>query len=178
MRDRYKIIEQDEIYFITSTIVEWLPVFTSDEYFEILINSVKYCAGQKSLKIYAYVILDNHFHLIASAPELTKVISSLKKYSAKLIIKQLKQDNKDWLLNQLAYRKKAYKKASTYQVWQEGIHPVLISNLEIFRQKVEYIHFNPVKRGLVDMTDHWRYSSARNYIHEDHSIIEVDCSMS
>ena len=178
MRDRYKIIEKGSVYFITSTIVEWLPVFTSDKYFNVIINSLKYCIDQKSLKLYAYVILDNHLHMIASALELGDVMKSVKNYSAKLIINQLKQDHKDWLLNQLAYRKKAYKKTSTHQVWQEGVHPVLISSPDIFRQKVEYIHHNPVRRGLIDRPEYWRYGSARNYIQDDHSIIEVDCTLS
>lgn len=163
---------------MTSTIIEWLPIFTSDKYFDILINLLKYCIDQKSLKLYVYAILDNHFHLIVSAPKLAEVISSVKKYSAKMIIKQLKHDNKEWLLNQLTYRKKAYKMASNYQVWQEGAHPVLISSLDVFRQKAEYIHHNPVRRGLVDQPEHWRYSSARNYILDDHSIIKIDCTLS
>ncbi|NIR50255.1 transposase, partial [candidate division KSB1 bacterium] len=41
-------------------------------------------------------------------------------------------------------------------------------------QKIEYIHFNPVKRGLVDFPEHWRYSSARNFVCEDHSVIQID----
>jgi hypothetical protein len=49
------------------------------------------------------------------------------------------------------------------QIWQEGVHPQLIQNEIMMRQKVEYIHNNPVKRGYVDDPLHWRYSSARNY---------------
>jgi hypothetical protein len=44
-------------------------------------------------------------------------------------------------------------------------------------QKIEYIHYNPVKRGYVDEPEYWRYSSARNYLNDDHTIIEVDCSL-
>ncbi len=47
-------------------------------------------------------------------------------------------------------------------------------NEKMLVQKIEYIHFNPVKRGYVESPEHWRYSSARNFLLEDHSIIEID----
>jgi len=177
MRDSYKITDKDGVHFITSTIIEWLPVFTQGSYFEIIIDSLKYCMRSKVLKLYAFVILDNHFHLIVSSSELAGAISSLKKFTASKIIEQLNIDEKKWLLNQLLFYKKKYKKASTYQVWQEGIHPMLISSPDMLKQKIDYIHYNPVKRGLVDLPEQWRYSSARNYLLDDHSIIGVDCSL-
>jgi len=63
----------------------------------------------------------------------------------------------------LAFYKKAHKKNTTYQLWQEGIQPKLIQDDKTMIQKIEYIHNNPVKRGYVDDGVHWRYSSARDY---------------
>ena len=174
MRSRYKISEKDGIYFVTSTITEWLPVFTSEKYFEIIIGSLQFCKEKRCFNLYAYVILDNHFHLVASAPDLSETMTSMKKYTAHEIIRQLEEDKKEWLLNQLAYYKKRHKKKSTHQVWQEGFHPQLLINEDMLIQKIDYMHHNPVKRGFVDLPEHWRYSSARNYILNDHSIIEVD----
>ena len=174
MRSRYKITEKNGIYFVTSTIVEWMPVFTTQKYFDIVIQSLKFCKDQKGLKLSAFVILDNHFHLIVSGPELAATLSSLKKFTAKEIITQLKQDNKHWLLSQLAFYKKRNKTASDYQVWQEGVHPQLIINPEMLVQKTEYIHYNPVRHGLVYMPEHWRYSSSRNYSLGDHSVIQIN----
>ncbi len=94
MRDRYKILDKNGIHFITSTIVEWLPVFTNAVYFQILIDSMNYCIQYKSLKLYAYVILENHFHLIASALHLSETISSIKKFTAKMILEQLEKTAK------------------------------------------------------------------------------------
>ena len=103
MRTRYQILESDSVYFITSTIVEWIPVFTKKEYFEIIIDSLSYCRKQKGLKLYAYVILDNHIHLICSADNLTQIIKDFKSYTAREIIKTARTDNKKWLLNQLEF---------------------------------------------------------------------------
>ena len=131
----------------------------------------------KGLKLYVYVILDNHFHLVALAPQFSETIMALKKFTARNIVDQLKLDNKDWLLAQPAFYKKSYKSKSDYQVWQEGIHPKLITSVEMLTQKIEYIHHNPVKRGLVELPEHWLHSSARNYILEDHSLIKIDCTL-
>ena len=174
MRTRYKITEENGIYFVTSTVVEWIPIFTSRAYFDILIDSLKYCKAEKGLKLYAFVILDNHFHLIVSGDDLSRTLQSLKRFTSRKIIEQLKLHNKHWLLNQLAYFKKRYKVESTFQVWQEGFHPQLILNEQMLVQKIDYIHNNAIERGFVDAPEHWRYSSARNFILGDHSIIQLD----
>ncbi|MBT4936498.1 transposase [Candidatus Peregrinibacteria bacterium] len=163
MRSRYKIVSDEHHYFITSTIVEWLPIFTKKEYCNIIIDSLDFCQKNKGLYIHAYVILDNHIHLVVSGKNLVQILKDFKSFSAKQIIKELKKDDIEWLLNQLAFFKKKHKIASQYQVWQEGFHPQLINGYTMLKQKIEYIHNNPVKRGLVEDPVHWLYSSARNY---------------
>jgi len=78
-------------------------------------------------------------------------------------LKYLQKENIKTILEQLAFYKKAHKKQTTYQFWQEGIRPKLIQDEKMMMQKIEYIYSNPVKRGYVDNATHWRYSSARNY---------------
>ncbi|MEO6971364.1 MAG: hypothetical protein ABI217_10765 [Chthoniobacterales bacterium] len=63
--------EQDQAHFVTSTVVAWLPLFTTAARRDILVDSLAYCRTKKSLKIYAWVILDNHFHAILAAPALS-----------------------------------------------------------------------------------------------------------
>ena len=94
MRTRYKITDQDGIYFITSTIVEWIPVFTTKPYFDILALSLTFCRKQKELQLFSYVILDNHFHCITQAPDLSGTMTSIKKFIAKTILLQIKKDYK------------------------------------------------------------------------------------
>ncbi len=64
MRSRYQIIRNSGVYFTTSTIIEWIPVFTKKEYFDIVVQSLSYCRQNKGLKLFAYVVMDNHVHLI------------------------------------------------------------------------------------------------------------------
>jgi putative transposase len=174
MRDRYKIYENEGIHFVTSTIIEWIPVFTSESYFNIIIDSLKYCMQNKNFCLYNYVILDNHFHMIVSASDLSGTLASIRKYTASQIVKQLTEDKNTWLLNLMSFYKKKHKIKSQYQVWQEGVHPELIQSDTIYRQKAEYIHNNPLERGYVSRQEHWLYSSARNYILGDDSLIKVN----
>jgi len=68
------------------------------------------------------------------------------------------------ILDQLEFYMKSYKTDRKNQLWEEGVHPEMIQNYEMLRQKIDYIHNNPVKRGFVDLPEHWKYSSARNYV--------------
>jgi putative transposase len=116
-------------------------------------------------KVHAWgVILDTHFHAIVAAPDLARVLGDLKRHTARQVIEQLEAEKCDWLLNQLRYLRASHKSESKYQVWQEGSHPQAIVTDEMMQQKLEYLHNNPVKRGLVASPEHWRYSSAHEWL--------------
>lgn len=174
MRSRYRVVDTESVYFLTSTILEWLPVFTSAPYFEIVTKSLAYCRHHKALRLYAYVILDNHIHVIGGAEDLSGVMQAFKRHTAKQIIELATSTNREWLLNQFAYYRKKHKIASKHQVWQEGFYPKRIQDDDMMYQKLKYIHENPVRRGYVEAPEHWRYSSARNYIVNDDRIMEID----
>jgi hypothetical protein len=79
-------------------------------------------------------------------------------------LKHLEAEKCDWLLNKLHYFRAAHKVESEYQLWQEGSHPQAILSNEMILQKLEYLHNNPVKRGLVASPEHWLYSSAHEWL--------------
>jgi putative transposase len=173
MRTRYKISDKETVYFITSTIVDWKEVFKSDNYFDILINSLNFKRKDSELKLFAYVFMRNHIHLILCCNDIIKFVKELKSFTARQIIKQLEIDNEKELLNHFIQNKKIYKTDSKYQIWQEGFHPELICNLNTFRQKAEYIHNNPVRKGYVLKPELWKYSSATNYLLGS-GVIDID----
>jgi len=174
LRSSYKLIDQEALYFITSTTLEWLPVFTSEKYFKILIDSVKFCQDKKNLKVYAYVIMDNHIHMVLSDENLTNIMRAFKGFTAQEIVSQLKLDNKAWFLNQFGFHKLKHKTYSEHQVWQESFHPQQILSTEMLHQKIDYIHFNPVKRGFVSKPEHWKYSSASFYYSGEEGVIKLE----
>ena len=115
------------------------------------------------MTLLGYVVLENHVHLIAAAENLPKEVADFKSYTARRVIDYLTERHVRTLLNGLEYHKARHKGDREFQLWQEGSHPKAIENEEMLRQKLEYIHDNPVKRGYVSDPIHWRYSSARNY---------------
>jgi len=173
MRSRYKIAELEAPHFITCTIVGWLPVCTRTKYLDIITASLSFCRQEKGLRLHAYVILDNHLHLVVTAENLSQVIRDFKRHTAKEILAVAQQEDKQWLLKQFEFFKSAHKGNSQHQVWQEGFHPQAITTEDMLRQKLEYIHYNPVRIGLVDRPEDWRYSSARNYLGQD-GVLEID----
>jgi putative transposase len=162
-RSRYKIYEPTHPHFITCTILHWIPIFTRVETTDIILNSFRYLQQEDNLNIYAYVILENHLHLIASSDDIGYSMRKFKSFTAKEILKYLQQKNVTTILDQLAFYKKAHKTKAEYQLWQEGIQPKLIQSEQMMIERINYIHQNPVKRGYVDEVKHWRYSSARDY---------------
>jgi putative transposase len=108
------------------------------------------------------VILENHCRLLARSPDLAKSVASFKSYTAGRIIERL-AERQSPVLRLLAVHKARHKVDREHQVWQEGSHPEQIAGEAMMRQKLDYIHRNPVARGYVDDPLHWRYSSARNY---------------
>lgn len=162
-KSRYRIYEKDVPHFLTCTVVNWLPLFSKPALVDILYASWQYLQTQDRLTIHAYVIMENHLHMVAASKDLAKEIGDFKSFTARRIIDYLKNNKEQYLLEQLAQNKAIYKQDREYQVWQEGSHPQLIQDEAMMAQKIAYIHNNPVKRGYVTDPAHWRYSSAGNY---------------
>jgi REP element-mobilizing transposase RayT len=162
-RSRYTITEIDKPHFLTCTIVEWLPLFTRPVLVDIVLNTWRYQQANQNLKLYGYVVLENHLHYLAQSPNLAKSVSSFKSFTARNIVDHLQHLNAESTLQRLRFAKRAHKLDRVYQVWQEGVHAEMVYSERVMRQKLDYIHHNPVKRGYVDLGEHWRYSSARDY---------------
>ena len=163
-------------YFITCTVLEWIDIFTKPEYFKIITDSLTYCRKNKGLKVYEYVIMTNHLHMIAGTPEadtMSHVLSDFKKHTTREIYRQLEKDNRRYILNILnnSYHKK---KGYANQIWQRENYPEMIHSDQFLLTKVKYMYMNPVLKGYVVQPEHWQYSSARNWIFGKHDVIELD----
>jgi putative transposase len=172
-RSRYVITEADKPHFLTCTVMEWLPVFMRPACVDIVLSSWQHLQQHEAFELYGYVIMENHLHFVAQAPRLDKCVSSFKSFTAKNLLCYLEEQNASRLLERLRFSCKAHKHDRQYQFWQEGSHAELIFSEDMMREKLDYIHNNPVKRGYVDKPEHWRYSSARNYMGEA-GLIEVN----
>jgi len=108
--------------------MEWLPVFTRPETVQIILDCWTFQRQQQGLKLYAYVVLENHLHFIAQAEKLDKCVNSFKSYTARKIIDHMQEQGMQQLLSRLKFAKRAHKKDREYQFWQEGSHAELILN--------------------------------------------------
>ena len=123
-RSRYKITNPQQPHFITLTVLHWIPIFTRPDTVTILLDALRYLAND-GLKVYAYVILENHCHFVAQSNELGRDIARFKSFTARQIIQYFSENGIRQILDQLAFYKKAHKKDRGYQFWQEGVHPEL-----------------------------------------------------
>ncbi len=172
-RSRYRILDEQYPYFHTATIVGWQPVFTRKESAQILLDSFTWLQTNTDFRLHGFVILENHVHFIATASEHSRRIQQFKSFTARKLIDLLEERGAATILRHLAFYKRKDKTQSQYQLWQEGTHPEEMANETMLRQRLEYIHNNPVERGYVDTAEHWRYSSARNYTGQE-GLVSVD----
>jgi len=152
-RSRYHILQNQSPHFLTATINHWLPPFTRPETVNIVLDCWRFLQRESGRQLYGYVILENHLHLVAASPNLSRDMQRFKSYTARQIVAYLEQRGSVRMLELLALFKRHHKTESTYQIWEEGNHPQLIESEAVMRQKMDYIHQNPVKRGDVDQAE-------------------------
>jgi REP element-mobilizing transposase RayT len=176
MSTKYKATTTDEAYFITITTVGWIDVFTRLNQKYTIINALKHCQENNGLEIYAYCIMSSHIHLLCKATNafiLPDVMRDFKRFTSKKIIQTIidgPESRKEWML---IYFQKAcdhLKRAQKYKVWQNGYHAELVESNWFIKQKVNYIHNNPVKDKIVTSAEDYYFSSARNYADLDNDL--------
>ncbi|MBF0219374.1 MAG: transposase [Gammaproteobacteria bacterium] len=173
-KSRYKIVTDEKTpYFLTCAVVNWLPLFANPVIAQVVIDSLRYLQEQQRIELHAYVMMENHLHLIVSAVELSREIGAFKSFTARSAIDWYQANDSQWVLKQLHFYKEQHKCDQEFQFWQEGNHPQWIKDEAMLLNKLEYIHHNPVKRGYVDDPIHWRYSSYRNYMGWDECLLPI-----
>ncbi len=170
MSSKYKIRNQDSIYFITISVVQWVDVFTRPIYKDVIVDSLAHCQANKGLEIYAWCIMTNHIHLIVGRKgqsTIEQIIRDFKKFTSVKLCNDIENNPGEsrgaWLL--WIFKKAAEKsnKHQKYQFWQRDFHPIELNTNYLMDQKLEYIHLNPVKAGIVNEPEHYLYSSAVDY---------------
>ena len=172
MPQHFRVYDPAHAHFITSTITHWIPVFSRQDYFAVLVDSVTYCVENKGLVVYGFVIMPHHFHMVSSQRDgmLSETIRDLKKHTSKQIARKLEEDaRKLWLT---AFRRAAGAEGG-FRVWEESFHPEQVHSRAFFEQKLTYMHNNPVRAGYVDDPCAWKYSSAGFYYRDEPSCVPI-----
>ena len=156
MSRKYKFHNPEGLYFVSFAVVNWLDVFTRNEYKDILIFSLSFCQKNKGMEIIAWCIMTNHVHLIfrsVKGQHPALLLGDFKRFTSKAVVKAIQQNpresRKEFLLEQF---KKAAAKSSNvkeYQFWRHDNKPIELWSNKVIWEKISYVHNNPVEAGLV-----------------------------
>jgi putative transposase len=166
----YKIRNQAAPHFITFAVVGWVDVFSRKQYRDIILESIKYCQNNKGLLLHGWCIMSNHLHLIVSARnnDLSDILRDFKKFTSKQVIAAIvgnqQESRREWMLNLFKQEGERNSRNKIYQFWRQENQPQELYSGAFIFQKLNYIHNNPVESGIVDKSEYYLYSSARDYI--------------
>ena len=160
MPHRFQISRDSQALFITLNTKNRLPVFRKDEIQKVLCDAIDEARKSAGFLLFAYVIMIDHLHVITDQPKpISEVLRVLKGITARRVIDYLKERNYTASLAKLQHevRDRNYR----YSLWQteKNVYPIFSEGL--FMQKVNYIHNNPVRAGMVERAIDYRCSSAR-----------------
>lgn len=175
LRGRNNLIEE-HFFFVTTTVVNFSKIFTENSYCELLIKNINFYQQKYEYDIIAYVIMPSHFHWILKVEPkkgtISDIMRDLKKYSAWDILEKLEIEKspllKDFINVDLPKQKR--------QFWMHRFDDEVIRDAKMLWTKIKYIHNNPIEAELVQRPEGYKYSSARNYILDDQSVIYVEKS--
>jgi len=165
------------LYFITATVQGWKRLFAEEAYAEIVIQSLDWHRRQRRWLLFAFVLMPDHVHWIVKPLgqwTISRVLQAFGSYTAHTIVDQLEEDGRTDLLAYFAQRWDR-DTGKDHQIWLP-LEAKNVYSAEVLRQKVEYIHNNPVAKGwaLVDDRADYVYSSACFYDRGMMPIIPVD----
>jgi REP-associated tyrosine transposase len=161
--ERYRIVQDVGLYYVTFTVIEWLPVFVNETACKIITDSLNYCITYKYLRVNAYVVMPTHLHAILfdvdfNSDQLKHTLDDMRKFTGRQLLDYATQH----LPKSFAVR--FHERAGSdrqRRFWQPTQHPVGIFSDKIWKQKMDYLHYNPCRKGLVHRPEDWRFSSAR-----------------
>ncbi len=166
----YRVIpDEGYAYFVTCTVIDNLSLFVETVYARIILNSLVYVREYKNTQLNAFVLMSTHLHAVLWPKDginMSDVLRDFKRFTSRSISRMAQERGDHNYLGHFASARLSSRAcdSSEFQVWQEGSHPEAIYGDDFALQKIEYIHNNPIKAGLVSKATDWSYSSARAYL--------------
>jgi putative transposase len=175
--DRFKSRERNLVHYVTAVTYNRVPVFRSEKACEILIQALATTRAKDPFKLIGYVVMPDHFHALANPRDLdiSMVVGRFKGRAASSVLDWLRSEGHATSLNKLALGR-PLASGQTHALWLKEFASVDVWSPNFIRQKLNYIHMNPVRAGLCDHPAKWRWSSYRAYFpHEPGSVpIDID----
>ena len=167
---------EGHVYYITTVVYGRLPIFTRPSFIIPLYDSLNFYRYKQNFKLLGYVLMPDHVHLILwpfGSTTVSEIMRDYKKFTSTRIIRQAEVEGiRKWLA---AFQRAGSETGrSANKVWQDSFWDVNIYSERFLRQKLNYLHRNPVRAGLVDQPEEYVYSSYRNYVGGENWLIEID----
>jgi REP element-mobilizing transposase RayT len=169
MSRKYKFLDQTKLYFVSFATVHWIDIFTRELYKTILFDSLKFCQQNKGLEIFAWCIMTNHVHLIigTTGMNMEDILRDFKSFTSRELKVAIKSNNqesrKEWMVWMMERAGRLNNQNNNWQLWQQHNKPIELFTFAVMKQKLDYIHNNPVEAGFVTNAADWIYSSAIDY---------------
>jgi putative transposase len=150
------------VRFITTTCKDWLDIFTHESYFVILRNSLLFINAKYHVDTLAYVLMPNHIHLLnlfEDGQDVSDYMRDFKKFTSGEIRRKIEQDQRLELFSKLCHVEREQK----FKIWKDRFDDLYLDGINNIQTKINYIHLNPVRKGLVMRAEDYLYSSASFY---------------
>jgi len=131
------------------------------------------------MEVFAYCFMPSHVHFVfrSDNDDPSGLLRDFKGFTARKLIKEIEENpqesRKEWLLWMMERAGSKKRNAQKRQFWQQHNKPIELWSNKVIKQKIDYIHNNPVEAGFVTEPMHWKYSSARNYM-DDETVLKID----
>ena len=180
MAVRLQVNENNGLFFVTFTCLNWLPLFELNNSYDVVYKWFDYLKS-KGHFVNGYVIMPNHLHaLIAiknSAQPINTIVSNGKRFMAYEIVKRLREQNGKDILERLsgAVSPSDSKRGKLHQVFEPSFDCKECYSEAFTEQKLNYMHQNPCKGvwNLAINPIEYKHSSARFYLTGEKGAYEV-----
>jgi len=131
MSRKYKFYNPSGAYFVSFATIHWIDVFTRQEYFKVLSDSIDYCRSEKGMELFAYCFMPSHIHFIfrSNNEQPSELIRDFKRHTSKKVIEAIEvnpqESRKEWLLWMFERAGKKNATTTKYQFWQQPPLPLV-----------------------------------------------------
>jgi REP-associated tyrosine transposase len=173
----FRISRDTPAYYLTSVVKDRLPVFRTTALADLGCSAIDEARRSAGFLLFAYVLMPDHLHaIVGSELKSSKVLQYINGILSRRVIDYLKTNNHEVSLNKLRHQDRG--RDYRYSLWDHHPNAKLLTTEELFMQKVNYLHQNPVRAGLVSCAEDYRWSSARCWrgrpLEDEPLLVDID----
>jgi putative transposase len=176
----YRVFDPGRLQFITSSTYRRVPVFASQRFCRAFAEVLDALRSEFGFRLLGWVLMPDHFHLLIQprpAESTPRIVQQLKQRTAYRVLQGLRENaGQAWcrqMLGRFRLPETVHDQAQ-FRVWQRRYYAMNIFTDKKRLEKLNYMHGNPVKCGLVASPDQWPWSSFRFYYLNDSSVLSMD----